>query len=270
MGVRPNPLDHGRYWDATCNFFGGCVIADHSCRYCYAPVDAGGLLSSRDIELYKGTTVFRDGRRTWSGLLTERPPDDPAWTQLLNFPGVPNPLLGKGQPSLIWLNSMADIFVSRHGQLARRIEVIDRIFETITLTPHIGLVLTKYPQQMVEYFSQKPDWWRKKIWLGFSAGDQRWWNVRWRIMRPLAEQGWFVFTSIAPMLGPVVLPPDFLHLGKWVICGGEQAPGNRYMEPDWARALRDQCLAGGVPIFIKQMTRGWLPPDLLFRQFPEV
>jgi protein gp37 len=275
MGVRPFPLHHGRWWDATVNFVGGCVMADDSCFFCYAPVDAAGVLTSRDIELYKGTTVFKNGRWTWSGLLTERPPEDPTWNDLLNFPGVPVPLLelvhgGKDKPSLVWLNSMADIYVPRRGQLGRRIEVIDRIFETITLTPHIGLVLTKYPEQLVEYFRTKPDWWKQKIWLGFSAGDQRWWDVRWKVMRPLAQQGWLVFTSIAPMLGPVVPPDDFLRLGRWVICGGEQPPGNRVMNPDWVRSLRDQCVPAGMPLFVKQMTRGWLPPDLLFRQFPKL
>jgi protein gp37 len=89
-------------------------------------------------------------------------------------------------------------------------------------------------------------------------------------MRQLAEQGWLVFTSIAPMLELVTLPPDFLRLGRWVICGGEQHPGHRDMDPDWARALRDQCKDAGVPFFVKQMTTGWLPPDLLFREFPQV
>jgi protein gp37 len=94
MGVRSNPLEHGRWWDRTENFVGGCVMADDSCYYCYAPPDAAGLLTSRDIELYKGTTVFKDGRWTWSGLLTERPPEDPAWSDLLNWPGVPDPPIG--------------------------------------------------------------------------------------------------------------------------------------------------------------------------------
>jgi protein gp37 len=271
VGTRPFPLHHGRWWDATVNFVGGCVMADDSCSYCYAPPKAAGLLTSRDIDLYKGTTVFKHGRWTWSGLLTERASEDPAWNDLLNFPGVPwVPLLGPGQPNLIWLNSMADIFVPRRGQLGRRIEVIDRIFETVSFTRHTGLVLTKYPEQLVAYFRTKPDWWKQKIWMGFSAGDQRWFDVRWRIMRPLAEQGWFVFTSIQPMLGPVVLPPDSLKLIKWVLCGGEQSPGDRPMDPNWARALHEQCHDAGLPFFCKQMTRGWRPLDLLFQDIPEV
>lgn len=89
-------------------------------------------------------------------------------------------------------------------------------------------------------------------------------------MRPLAEQGWIVGTSIQPMLTLVVLSPDFLTLGRWVICGGEQPPGYRVMDPNWVRSLRNQCKGAGVPLFVKQMTSGWLPPDLLFRDFPQV
>lgn len=38
----------------------------------------------------------------------------------------------------------------------------------------------------------------------------------------------------------------------WVICGGESGPWARPMHPDWARGLRDQCVAAGVPFFFKQ------------------
>lgn len=38
----------------------------------------------------------------------------------------------------------------------------------------------------------------------------------------------------------------------WVICGGESGPGARPMHPDWARSVRDQCVAAGVPFFFKQ------------------
>ena len=44
---------------------------------------------------------------------------------------------------------------------------------------------------------------------------------------------------------------DMRRLG-WVICGGESGPGARPMHPDWARSLRDQCAAAGVPFFFKQ------------------
>lgn len=38
----------------------------------------------------------------------------------------------------------------------------------------------------------------------------------------------------------------------WVICGGESGPNARPMHPDWARSVRDQCEAAGVPYLFKQ------------------
>lgn len=46
----------------------------------------------------------------------------------------------------------------------------------------------------------------------------------------------------------------------WVIVGGESSPGARPMHPDWARALRDQCQAAGVPFMFKQWGE-WIPAD---------
>jgi protein gp37 len=42
------------------------------------------------------------------------------------------------------------------------------------------------------------------------------------------------------------------RLVHWVICGGESGKGARPLHPDWARSLRDQCQAAGVPFFFKQ------------------
>lgn len=50
-----------------------------------------------------------------------------------------------------------------------------------------------------------------------------------------------------------------MHAGiDWVIVGGESGPGARPMHPDWARSLRDQCEAAGVPFLFKQWGE-WLP-----------
>jgi protein gp37 len=47
---------------------------------------------------------------------------------------------------------------------------------------------------------------------------------------------------------------DVLRCGRidWVVAGGESGPGARPMHPDWARSLRDQCAAAGVPFLFKQ------------------
>lgn len=46
----------------------------------------------------------------------------------------------------------------------------------------------------------------------------------------------------------------------WIICGGESGSNARPMHPDWARSLRDQCAAAGVPFFFKQWG-AWAPGE---------
>lgn len=53
-------------------------------------------------------------------------------------------------------------------------------------------------------------------------------------------------------------PCDEVWSLDWVIVGGESGPGARPMHPDWARSLRDQCAAAGVPFFFKQWGE-WRP-----------
>ena len=47
----------------------------------------------------------------------------------------------------------------------------------------------------------------------------------------------------------------------WLIAGGESGPRARPMHPDWARSVRDQCQAAGVPYFFKQWGE-WAPTDI--------
>ena len=56
-----------------------------------------------------------------------------------------------------------------------------------------------------------------------------------------------------------MLPVCAAHRGlDWVVVGGESGPGARPMRRDWARSLRDQCAATGVPFLFKQWGE-WAP-----------
>jgi protein gp37 len=165
-----------------------------------------------------------------------------------------------------------------HGRYRPK-EIIERVCAMVAQSEHIGLLVTKRTQRMAEYFAALDPGtvrrWQPKLWLGFSAENQKWFDCRWTDMRPLADAKWFVFVSIAPMIGPVMLPEDFLALGPrvWVIVAGEQGPHDRCrtMAPTWARSVRDQCARASVPFFMKQMAKGApIPPDLQTREFPSV
>jgi protein gp37 len=213
-----------------------------------------------------------NGHPIWTGELSSARRGHALWTWPLLWPGVDHPRLGDGQPSLIFAGSMAEIFME-----GRDITDITRICATLAASNHIGLLLMKRTALMAEYFSTLDPptvrRWQPKLWLGFSAERQDFFDQRWSDMRRLADTGWTIFVSIAPMIGPVVLPPDFLTLGRWVIVAGEQAPHRdcRDMNPHWARAIRDQCAAAGIAFFMKQMAKKRpIPPDLQFREFPRV
>lgn len=82
----------------------------------------------------------------------------------------------------------------------------------------------------------------------------------------VCRPGWSPPDDRSPPMGP---PADWIErdVGRfthvhpttplrssidWVVAGGESGPGARPMHPDWARQLRDQCAAAGVPFLFKQ------------------
>lgn len=117
------------------------------------------------------------------------------------------------------------------------------------------------------------------VWLGVSVEDQK--RADERIPDLLSTPAVVRFLSCEPLLGHVdldrvvLVKSDAPERGKpdvsisalrgwyggwepertaldWVIVGGESGPGSRPMHPDWARSLRDQCAAAGVPMLFKQ------------------
>lgn len=107
---------------------------------------------------------------------------------------------------------------------------------------------------------QPTHWPLPNVWLGVSVESQKWADVR--IPKLLETPAAVRFLSCEPLLGPVnlagLLQGDARVGIDWVIVGGESGPGARPMHPDWARSLRDQCVAAGVPFFFKQWGE-WAP-----------
>ena len=67
-------------------------------------------------------------------------------------------------------------------------------------------------------------------------------------------EGWLGLGPSAALGAPRGGFTGHSNLGRlgWVIAGGESGPKARPMHPAWARQLRDQCVAAGVPFFFKQ------------------
>jgi protein gp37 len=227
----PAPRGWDWWWDATWNPVGGCLAISPGCTNCYAAQVAGTKTwpYANSAGVHNGVTVVKAKRRIFNGKVSAAPEFHKSWTWPLTWPGAKHPKLGPGAPSLIFVGDMADLFYKRPT------ETIDRVCATIARSAHIGLVLTKRTTRMAEYFAaQSPRTvrlWQLKLLLGFSAERQQEFDERWADMRGLAEAGLFVFVSIAPMIGPVRLPDDFLALGSrtWCIVAGEQGPHARWV-----------------------------------------
>lgn len=97
-------------------------------------------------------------------------------------------------------------------------------------------------------------WPLRNVWLGVSVEDQKTADDRLDYLCEIASRGWQTMVSFEPLLGAVDPGSWWLSLGArtWAIVGGESGPAARPMHPEWARGLRDQCAAAGVPFFFKQ------------------
>lgn len=275
---------------ATWNPVTGCTKVSPGCDHCYAETFA---------ERWRGTPGHHFENGFDVTLRPERLDQPKRWAR----------------PRRIFVNSMSDLF---HEKVPDGF--IAAVFDTMAATPrHTYQLLTKRHGRMRSllnrwasegfyrrYFSQDhipPDGPLPNLWLGVSAEDQQWADIR--IPALLATPAAVRFVSLEPLLGPIdltylagvdALRPDWAGglgggtgsphpLLDWVITGGESGPGARPCDLAWLRSLLLQCGADGVPFFCKQLgsvlghelgagSKGgdwdaW-PLDLRVRQFPSL
>lgn len=135
------------------------------------------------------------------------------------------------------------------------------------------------------------------VWLGVSVEDQA--TADERIPLLLQTPAAVHWISAEPLLGPVDLTPKADHTYQllsewygpdgfdptgsqpratrmkgyfpridWLVVGGESGPRARPMHPAWARTLRDQCQAAGVPFLFKQWGE-WVPRSSCYHKFED-
>ncbi|CPW68544.1 bacteriophage protein gp37 [Mycobacteroides abscessus] len=250
--------------DATWSPVTGCTRVSDGCLNCYIERSTPIRVAGRKF----------DGEGIGSSLAVQLHPNRLDWP------------LRKRDGKKIFVCSQADLF---HCDVPD--EYIARVFAVMALAPHHTFqVLTKRHDRMRSLLSSHAFWARvgvagldrdvwlpqagvsldqhylPNVWLGVSAEDQK--RADLRIPALLDTPAAVRFVSAEPLLGPIDLHGD--PLGKdsvfwighldWVIVGGESGPGARPMHPDWARSMRDQCVAAGVPFLFKQW--GEWSPDL--------
>jgi len=265
---------HIEWTEATWNPLAGCTAVSPGCDRCYAARDASGRLVH--LPLYAG--LAKAGVFTGEVRLAPERLDQP---------------LRWRKPRRIFVNSMSDLF---HEKVPD--EYIARVFATMAAAEqHTFQVLTKRHGRMRALLSSEQfqgavqglrldlvgltlpwaKWPLPNVWLGVSAEDQHWADIRIPVLldTPAAVR----WISAEPLLGPIELQwcaginaieQDWIAGGTgaahpfldWVVVGGESGPGARPIHPDWAGDLRDQCTGAGVPFLFKQWGE-WCHQDQL-------
>lgn len=253
--------------DATVNFWWGCTKVGPGCEHCYAET-----WSKRTGESIWGVGAPRRKIKSAVALL-QRLHNDTSLSNRKVFVQSMSDLFDTEVP-IEWFREAWET-IEQCDRLTvqvvtKRISVVEKRLAAIgrtTWPKHVGLIITIVNQDEAD--RDVPRLLALKAKLG----------IPW------------VGLSMEPLLGPVdlraidlngyeeILPLgaawlDRLEPGEvegpridWVICGGESGPGARPMHPDWARSLRDQCVAAGVAFFFKQWGE-WAPAGDWYEHHP--
>lgn len=252
--------------DHTFNPWLGCTKVGPGCDHCYAEA----MMDRRHgrVRWGSGNPRVRTSEETWKGPVrwnkAYQREMDRARNAILAFaPSRPR----------VFCASLADVFDNEvppawRADLFRLIEATPNL-DWLLLTKRIGNApgMLRETARMLEwpYVDVMPVGVPPNVWLGATVVNQQ--EADRDIPKLLDVPARVRFLSIEPMLGPVnvsgLLMRDvyrgdsvsgFMDYDAidWVICGGESGPYARPMHPDWARSLRDQCQAAGVPFFFKQ------------------
>ena len=230
---------------STWNPVTGCTKVSEGCDHCYAE-------------------TFAERWRGVAGHPFEQGFDVRLWPERLTLP------LQWRKPRRVFLNSMSDLWHEAVGA-----NLIAQVFAVIAVAEqHTFQVLTKRPGRMCSLLADTAFWGQvgaaarvydpsaeamaaiegrflPNLWLGVSVETQKWAPVRLGKLAATSVAA-VRFASCEPLLGELDIRWWLARGLEWVIAGGESGPGARPMHPDWARSLRDQCRAAGVPFFFKQ------------------
>jgi protein gp37 len=239
--------------EATWNPVRGCTKISPGCKNCYAETFA----------------------ERWRGI-----PGHP-YEQGFDLRLVPEKLgdpLRWQKPRRIFVNSMSDLF---HEDVP--FDYIDKAFAVMAVCKrHTFQVLTKRVDRMRKYIqsadgreikfdipgiklNREPfDWPLPNVWLGFSAENQKYFDERAIHAAPLMRDGWLVWVSAEPLLGPIKMQHEYdayrimrnwlCDKGiRWVVVGGESGHGARPCDLDWIRSIVGQCERAKVACFVKQL-----------------
>ncbi len=270
--------------DATWNPITGCSVVSAGCTNCYAMRLAGTRL--RDHPSREGLTNDSKAGPVWNGQvrLNEQWLDQPMrWLKPRRiFVCAHGDLFHENVPDE-WIDRVfAVMALSPHHTfqvLTKRPERMREYMTRAAPSRMIDLAITSRRLGATLLTCddvRRATWHLPNVWLGVSVESQAMADERIPLL--LDTPAAIRWISAEPLLGLVDLTSlcdGFMFIDAtrgvwlhdddedsisafekpkldWVVAGGESGPGARPMHPNWARALRDQCSAAGVPFHFKQ------------------
>ena len=272
--------------DSVWNPIRGCSRVSEGCRHCYAETMAARF-SDEGQAYYHLAKRTPDGPR-WTGevrLVQEHLEDPIRWTR-------PRRIFVNSMSDLfhekLSITAQTDVFEVMAKCPQHTFQVLTKRADQLYKLKQIGVgVAYRLGQQKTPGFWPLPN-----VWIGVSVEDQANADMRIPLLLqapvavrfvscepllgpvnlPLAYcNNCFKFVGFKLVnndkdygcincgcylnsMSPVNRPGSFHQVAPldWVICGGESGPGARPMHPDWARGVRDQCVAAGVAFHFKQ------------------
>lgn len=206
----------------------GCQEVSAACDLCYAKAWANRY----------GKSALWNGKRQRTS--------EHNWKQPIKWNAEARRL---GQRQRVFVNSMSDFFDNQVPPEWRH-DAFNVMAQCLWLD---FLLLTKRPQNIPKLAPQMAEGWRPwapNIWLGTTVENREEMLRRGPLLKAIPAT--VHFWSAEPLLEDLgTIPPGLMP--DWIICGGESGgSAARPMHPEWARSIRDQCVAAGVPYFFKQ------------------
>jgi len=253
--------------DHTFNPWEGCQKVGPGCDHCYA--------ETRNARFGGGTAP------NWGPGAPRRRTSVSNWRKPIAWQKDAAAFRAEhGRRQRVFCASLADVFDNAVDAAWRT-----DLFELIRATPDLDWLLLTKRIGNVAAMTRASGGLPGNVWLGATIVNQE--EADRDVPKLLATDARVRFLSMEPLLGPVnltevsddatALDPECWgdcacgtlygfdagcrrHGGDgmltrkidWIIVGGESSPGARPMHPAWARDLRDQCEAAGVPFLFKQ------------------
>lgn len=283
--------------DATWNVITGCSITSPGCRRCYAMKLAGTRLKHHPSRV--GLTKPSAAGPVWTGEVRFNPEwlDQPQrWRRARDiFVCAHGDLFHEKVPDQ-WIDQVFAVMANspwhRFQVLTKRSARMRRYLTTPYVQQRVeAMALELAGKDKLKVLDDPEPWPLRNVILMVSAERQQ--EAAERIPDLLATPAAMRGVSLEPLLGPVDLPDikvkrkvgtdhfDALHYDgspdddvdggtatlDWVIVGGESADDAVPMNPRWAREIRDQCAAAGVP-FLHKQNGCWAPGSLFPDRIP--